>query len=234
MSALAATAVPVITIDGPSGSGKGTVSRAVATALGWHFLDSGALYRLAAMAAGDANLDERDPLAHARTAATMDVRFESNPDGSEKVLLAGRDVTTILRSETTGSAASRVAAIPEVRTALVDRQRRFAQPPGLVADGRDMGSVIFPDAGLKIFLTATPQERARRRHKQLKDKGLDVSLPALSREIAERDARDTGRKVAPLEAAADAILLDSTGLEVDEVVARILRLAHGRFGLGRR
>ena len=226
--------VPIITVDGPSGSGKGTVSRAVAHALGWHFLDSGALYRLAALAAANANLDPRDPIAHARAAAAMDVRFASKPDGGEQVLLGGEDVTVQLRSETTGNAASRVAAIPEVRTALIERQRRFAQPPGLVADGRDMGSVIFPAAGLKIFLTATPEERARRRHKQLKDKGLDVSLPALSREIAERDARDTGRTVAPLEAAADAILLDSTGLEADEVVARVLRLAHERFGLGRR
>ncbi|NJM92730.1 MAG: (d)CMP kinase, partial [Rhodospirillaceae bacterium] len=164
----------------------------------------------------------------------MDVTSAVNADGSEQVLLDGEDVTRTLRSETTGNAASRVAAIPEVRTALIDRQRRFALPPGLVADGRDMGSVIFPGAGLKIFLTATAAERARRRHKQLKDKGLDVSLAALSREIAERDARDTGRKVAPLEAAADAVQLDSTGLEVDAVVAQILRLARERFGVDRR
>lgn len=224
----------IITVDGPSGSGKGTVSRSVAHALGWHFLDSGALYRLAALAAERLRLDPRDAIAHARAAASMDVKFQAGPDGSERVLLEGDDVTDVLRNETTGNAASRVAAIPEVRTALVDRQRRFAQAPGLVADGRDMGSVIFPEAGLKIFLTASPEERARRRYKQLKDKGLDVSLPALSREIAERDARDTGRAVAPLEAAADAIQVDSTGLEVGEVVARILRLAHERFGLGRR
>jgi cytidylate kinase len=226
--------IPVLAIDGPSGSGKGTVSRAVATALGWHYLDSGALYRLAALAAAKTNVDPKDPIAHARAASRMDVRFTSHPDGSEHVLLDGEDVTGELRSETTGNAASRVAAIPEVREALVERQKRFVQAPGLVADGRDMGSVIFPDAGLKIFLTASADERARRRHKQLKDKGLDVSLPALSRVIAERDARDTGRTVAPLEAAADAIQLDSTGFEVDEVVARILRLAHERFGLGRR
>lgn len=226
--------VPILAIDGPSGSGKGTVSRAVATALRWHYLDSGALYRLAALAAAKAGLDAKDPVAHARAASRMDVRFASHADGSEQVLLDGTDVTAELRSETTGNAASRVAAIPEVREALVERQRRFVEPPGLVADGRDMGSVIFPGAGLKIFLTASAEERARRRHKQLKDKGLDVSLPALSREIAERDARDTGRKVAPLEAAADAIQLDSTGLEIDEVVARILRLAHECFGLGRR
>jgi CMP/dCMP kinase len=227
-------AIPIITVDGPSGSGKGTVSRSVANALGWHFLDSGALYRLAALAAERHKLDQKDAIAHARAAGSMDVKFATRADGSEQVLLQGEDVTDVLRNETTGNAASRVAAIPEVRTALVDRQRRFAQLPGLVADGRDMGSVIFPEAGLKIFLTASAEERARRRHKQLKDKGLDVSLPALSREIAERDARDTGRAVAPLEAAADAIQMDSTGLEVGEVVARILRLAHERFGLGRR
>lgn len=226
--------VPVLAIDGPSGSGKGTVSRAVASALGWHYLDSGALYRLAALAAIKGGVNAKDPLAHARAASRMNVRFGSHADGSEQVTLDGIDVTAELRSEMTGNAASRVAAIPEVREALVERQKRFVQAPGLVADGRDMGSVIFPEAGLKIFLTASADERARRRHKQLKDKGLDVSLAALSRDIAERDARDTGRKVAPLEAAADAVQLDSTGLEIDEVVARILRLAHERFGLGRR
>lgn len=227
---MTSVAVPIITIDGPSGSGKGTVSRAVADALGWHFLDSGALYRLTALAAEGLRLAPTDAAGHAAAAGSMDVVFTSNPDGSELVRLDGKDVTLSLRSETTGNAASRVAAIPQVRTALVERQRRFAQAPGLVADGRDMGSVIFPAAGLKIFLTATAEERARRRYKQLKDKGLDVSLAALSREIAERDARDTGRKVAPLEAAADAIQLDSTGLEVDAVVTQILRLADERFG----
>jgi cytidylate kinase len=221
---------PIITVDGPSGSGKGTVSRAVASALGWHFLDSGALYRLAALAALSAQLDPADSAAHGRLAAAMKVRFETGPGGAELIWLDGEEVSHELRTERTGNAASRVAAMPEVRQALLDAQRRFARPPGLVADGRDMGSVIFPAAGLKIFLTATPEERARRRHKQLKEKGLDVSLPALSREIAERDARDTGRQAAPLKAAADAIQVDSTGLEVDEVVARILALARERFG----
>ena len=227
------TQIPIITVDGPSGSGKGTVSRAVADALGWHFLDSGALYRLTAVASERRGIDPSDAAGQARAALDMDVRFGSNAHGGEQVLLDGADVTSTLRSETTGNAASRVAAVPAVRAALVERQRRFAQPPGLVADGRDMGSVIFPQAGLKIFLTASPEERARRRYKQLKDKGLDVSLAALSREIAERDARDTGRTVAPLQAAADAILVDSTGLEVEAVVARILRLAQQRFGTGR-
>jgi cytidylate kinase len=221
--------IPVIAIDGPSGSGKGTVSRAVAAALGWHFLDSGALYRLVALQGLKQGLEPGDEPGHARLASQMRIRFGSRPDGTEMFFLEGADVTGDLRSEATGSAASRVAAMPAVRTALFARQQRFAESPGLVADGRDMGTVVFPTAGLKIFLTATPEERARRRHKQLKDKGVDVSLAALSREIAERDARDTGRKVAPLKAAPDAVVLDSTGLDVEEVVARILRLARERF-----
>lgn len=222
--------VPIITIDGPSGSGKGTVSRAVASALGWHLLDSGALYRLVALAAASNRIEPGDRAAHARIAEGMRVRFDVDASGNERVWLEGTDVTRELRTEQAGEAASRVAAIGEVRTALLDRQRRFAEHPGLVADGRDMGSVIFPAAGLKIFLTASAEERARRRHKQLKQKGLDVSLPALSREIAQRDARDTGREAAPLRAAEDAIHLDSTGLDIEEVVARILRLARERFG----
>jgi cytidylate kinase len=220
---------PVIAIDGPSGSGKGTVSRRVAEALGWHFLDSGALYRLVALAGLRAGLATDDTARHERLARDMQVRFGSGPGGDEQVLLEGQDVTQDLRSEQAGTAASRVAAMPEVRKALFARQRQFARPPGLVADGRDMGTIVFPEAGLKIFLTATPEERARRRHKQLKEKGLDVSLAALSREIAERDARDASRAVAPLKAAPDAIHLDSTGLAVDAVVAQILRLARERF-----
>ncbi len=220
---------PIIAIDGPSGSGKGTVSRKVAAALGWHFLDSGALYRLVALAGLEAGLEPHDVASHARLAQEMDIEFGSGPGGDERVWLAGKDVTGELRSEMAGTAASRVAAMPAVRTALFARQRQFAQPPGLVADGRDMGTVVFPEAPLKIFLTATAEERARRRHKQLKEKGLDVSLPALSREIAERDARDGSRAVAPLKAATDAIHLDSTGLTVDAVVAQILRLARERF-----
>lgn len=222
--------VPVITIDGPSGSGKGTVSRAVAQALGWHFLDSGALYRLTALAAARLGIDTSDAAAQARTATQMQVQFGTHADGSEQVLLEGRDVTDELRSESTGNAASKVAALGEVRQALVERQRRFAQPPGLVADGRDMGTVIFPGAGLKIFLTATPEERSLRRYKQLKDKGLGVSLAALLREIAERDARDAARPVAPLKAAGDAVWVDSTGIGVEVVVKRILELARERFG----
>src|SRR5688572_10561447 len=224
--------VPVITIDGPSGSGKGTVSRAVASALGWHFLDSGALYRLVALAASRQGVNPEDAAAQAQVAAKMDVQFATRPDGAEQVLLEGQDVTAALRSEQTGNAASKVAAVPQVRAALVERQRKFARPPGLVADGRDMGTVIFPRAILKIFLTATPEERALRRYKQLKEKGLGVSLAALSRELAERDARDASRKLAPLEAAGDAVRLDSTGIEVAEVVSRIVQLAHRRFSIG--
>ncbi len=225
---MAATA-RIVAIDGPSGSGKGTVSRKVADALGWHFLDSGALYRLVALSGLRVSLAPHDVSGHARLAHEMKIEFGSDADGDELVLLEGEDVTGELRSEEAGTAASRVAAMPAVRTELFARQRQFARPPGLVADGRDMGTVVFPEAPLKIFLTATPEERARRRHKQLKEKGLDVSLAALSREIAERDVRDGSRTVAPLKAAADAIHLDSTGLTVDAVVAQVLRLARERF-----
>jgi cytidylate kinase len=218
--------VPVVTIDGPSGAGKGTVGRQLAARLGWHLLDSGALYRLTALAGR--HLDPGDVAGHARLAESLDIRFDSLPDGGERVWLGGEDVSSLLRTEETGAGASRVAVWPEVRQALLRRQRDFARGPGLVADGRDMGTVVFPGADLKLFLTATPEERARRRHKQLKDKGSDVSLAALSREIAARDAQDAGRAVAPLKAADDALLLDSTRLSVGEVVERILLLGRER------
>ena len=221
-------ACPIVTIDGPSGSGKGTISRAVARKVGWHLLDSGALYRLVALAGAAAGLRPDDEPSHAALAVHMDVVFTVAADGGERISLAGRDVTTEIRSEAAGQGASRVAAWPTVRQALLARQRAFAVPPGLVADGRDMGTVVFPRAQLKIFLTATPQERALRRHKQLKDKGSDVSLPALSREIAERDLRDQTREVAPLKAAPDACVIDSTGLSVDQVVQRVLELGAAR------
>jgi len=220
--------VPVVTIDGPSGSGKGTISRAVAHAVGWHLLDSGALYRLVALAGQRAGLQPDDRPKHAQLAQAMAVHFGVAPDGAERVELNGEDVTSAIRTETSGAGASRVAAWAEVRGALLHRQRAFAQPPGLVADGRDMGTVIFPWAGLKIFLTATAEERALRRHKQLKDKGSDVSLPALSREIAERDARDQTRQVSPLRPAPDACVIDSTGLGVEAVVGRVLELGAAR------
>jgi CMP/dCMP kinase len=219
---------PIVTIDGPSGSGKGTISRAVAQRIGWHLLDSGALYRLVALAGLAAGLAEDDERRHAELARRMDVRFAVAAEGSERICLDGRDVTAEVRSELAGQGASRVAAWREVRTALLARQRAFATPPGLVADGRDMGTVVFPDAQLKIFLTATPEERALRRYKQLKDKGSGVSLPALSREIAERDLRDQTREVAPLKAAPDACVIDSTGLAVEAVVGRVLELMTAR------
>lgn len=221
-------AAPIVTIDGPSGSGKGTISRAVAQYVGWHLLDSGALYRLVAHAGLGRGLDPQDVEGHARLAASMQVVFGAAPDGSEQVLLDGRDVTRAIRTETAGQGASRVAAWPPVRTALLERQRAFSRPPGLVADGRDMGTVVFPEAPLKIYLTASPDERALRRHKQLKDKESGVSLSALSREIAERDARDSRRAVAPLIPAPDAEVIDSTGLSIEAVVGRVLELGAGR------
>ncbi|MFZ0499460.1 MAG: (d)CMP kinase [Steroidobacteraceae bacterium] len=219
---------PVVTVDGPSGSGKGTISRAVAQRAGWHLLDSGALYRLVAYAGLDRGLDPGDVEGHARLAAAMEVTFGVGSDGSEQVLLAHRDVTQVIRTEAAGQGASRVAAWPSVRTALLERQRAFARPPGLVADGRDMGTVIFPGARLKIFLTASAEERALRRYKQLKEKGSGVSLSALSREITERDARDSTRAVAPLIPAPDAAVIDSTGLPIEEVVGRVLELGARR------
>jgi CMP/dCMP kinase len=222
------SSAPILTIDGPSGSGKGTISRLVAESLDWHLLDSGALYRLVALAGTRAGLDPVDALGHARLALSMDVMFSVGPDGGERIALAGQNVTGEVRSEAGGQGASRVAAWPEVRTALLERQRAFAGPPGLVADGRDMGTVVFPHADLKIFLTASPAARAQRRYKQLKDKGSDVSLPALSREIAERDLRDSTRAVAPLQPAPDAATIDSTDLTIEQVVDRVLALGAQR------
>ncbi len=212
---------PIVTIDGPSGSGKGTISRELADQLGWHYLDSGALYRLVALAALRTHVPLTDAAALTRVAATLDARFESR-GGAEQVCLAGVDVATELRTERAGEGASQVAAIPAVRAALLERQRAFAAPPGLVADGRDMGTVVFPGATLKVFLTASAEERAMRRHKQLKEKGIDVSLPDLSWDIAQRDARDANRTVAPLKPADDARVIDSTSLTPKEVVSRIL------------
>lgn len=212
--------VPVVAIDGPTGSGKGAISRSLAASLGWHLLDSGALYRSVALMANREGLALSEPEALGASASRMRVEFSAAAE-PDSALLDGDNVTALLRTEECGAMASRIAAIPEVRKALWRRQRAFARPPGLVADGRDMGTVVFPEAELKVYLTASPQERARRRYKQLIQKGIDVSLPILSEDIARRDERDANRVVAPLKPAGDARVLDSTGLSPEEVLARI-------------
>ena len=222
------SAVAVVAIDGPSGAGKGTISRRLANRLHWHLLDSGALYRLVALSGLRRQLDPADADGHARLASAMQVQFGSNVQGGELVRLEGEDVTAQLRAEQTGAGASRVAAWPQVRTALLGRQRDFAQPPGLVADGRDMGTVVFPAAPLKVYLTASLEERARRRYNQLNGKESGVSLAALLADIAERDRRDEARSVAPLRAADDAMVIDSTALSVDAVVDQIVLCGRAR------
>lgn len=217
-------AVPVLTIDGPSGSGKGTISRAVAQRLGWHYLDSGALYRAVGLAASWSDLDFSDHAALVRRAFDTEIRFATEGADEPRVLVDGVDATDELRTETTGAAASAIAAIPEVRLALFDKQRAFRQPPGLVADGRDMGTVVFPDAAHKVFLTASAAQRAERRYKQLNEKGVSVTLDGLLREILARDARDAQRAVAPLRPADDAVLIDTTDVPVAQVVERVLAL----------
>lgn len=222
-AATAKEPVPVITIDGPSGSGKGTVSRLVALRLGWHFLDSGALYRLVGLAARNKAVSFDNINKISKIANDLDVVFKSDSDGAGvQIYLQGVDVSDAIRSEQAASDASIVASIPEVRRALLNRQRAFLQSPGLVADGRDMGSVVFPDAQLKVFLTASQQERANRRYKQLKDKGMDVNLPSLLGEIEVRDRRDSERQASPMVAAKDAVILDTTDISIDDVVNRVL------------
>jgi len=220
---------PVITIDGPSASGKGTISALVARALGWQMLDSGALYRLVAYAAlkHDVPLDEVERLE--QIARELNVRFEAGVNNREtSIYLDDENVTGAIRGEDCGNAASTVAAIPEVRTALLDRQRAFQQQPGLVADGRDMGTVVFPDAVLKIYLTASAEERAKRRYNQLIEKGVSVTLADLFNEIAERDQRDSQRAAAPLKPAIDAVELDTTYMTISAVVDHILSLYRER------
>jgi len=217
-------AVPVLTIDGPSGSGKGTISRHVAQRLGWHYLDSGALYRAVGLAASWADIDLSDASALVRCTFDTEIGFREDAGGEPRVIVNGLDATDELRTETAGAAASAIAAIPEVRAALKDRQRAFRRAPGLVADGRDMGTVIFPDAACKVFLTASAEERAERRYKQLKEKGVSVTLDGLLREILARDARDASRAVAPLRPAEDAVRIDTTGQGIDQVVERVLAL----------
>jgi cytidylate kinase len=212
---------PVITVDGPSGAGKGTISHMLAARLGWHFLDSGALYRVTGQACLIEGVDWSDAPAVTAIARHLEVSFTMADDGEVRVAYKGQDVSRAIRTEDGGRGASTVAAIPEVRTALLQRQREFRRPPGLVADGRDMGTVVFPDAPLKIFLTASAEERARRRYQQLLAKGESVSLPRLLEDIEERDARDRSRQVAPLLPADDAVVVDSTGMPVADVFAAV-------------
>ncbi len=212
--------IPVLTIDGPSGSGKGTVAQLMAKDLGWHYLDSGALYRVLAQASIKHGVELGDESSISTLAKNLDVVFLVK-SGELEVLLEGWNVTTLIRSEQAGNAASKVAALPLVRNALLERQRDFRQLPGLVTDGRDMGTVVFPDASYKIFLNASAEVRGQRRYKQLKEKGIECNISDLITEISERDERDRNRTVAPLRPATDAIQLDSTSLGIESVFDRV-------------
>jgi cytidylate kinase len=220
---------PVITIDGPSGAGKGTVARTLADQLGWHLLDSGAIYRVLAVAIQHHQLalDDEEPLIP--VAAHLDVQFEINSQGQSKVILEGENVTELIRTEDIGDLASKVAGFPRVREALLRRQRAFSVSPGLIADGRDMGTVVFPQAKVKIFLTASAEERAQRRFNQLNEMGIDVNILRLLEDIRQRDERDQNRKVAPLVPADGSLTIDSTNISVTEVVNKILMFANGKL-----
>ncbi|MFQ2000050.1 (d)CMP kinase [Aeromonas veronii] len=220
---------PVMTIDGPSGAGKGTLCQLLAEKLGWHLLDSGAIYRVLSLAAlhHDVELDSEASLVP--LAANLDVQFQVEGD-LVKVILEGEDVSRTIRTEEVGNAASKIAAFPRVREALLRRQRAFRQAPGLIADGRDMGTVVFPEAEVKIFLDASAEERAQRRYKQLQDKGFDVNFERLLTEIRERDDRDRNRATAPLKPAEDALVVDSTAMTIDEVLAAVLAYAEQQLG----
>ncbi len=225
----AGSVIPVVTVDGPSGVGKGMVTRALTARLpGWHLLDSGALYRLLAVAAQQTGIDLADAAALASLAPNLDIKFLESEEKQELIILNNQDVTRLVRTETTGGMASRIASIPEVRAALFDRQRAFRRAPGLIGDGRDMGTVVFPDAILKIFLEASADERARRRFNQLRELGVNARLDDLRTEIIQRDERDRGRAVAPLVPASDAVTIDTTSLPPAEVLAKVDELLKSR------
>lgn len=213
---------PVVTIDGPSGSGKGTISKNLAEIKGWHLLDSGAIYRVLAVAAMHHGIEPDDEEALLPLASGLDVQFECVAGEGTLVILEGEDVSDTIRTEEVGSVASKIASLPRVREALLRRQRAFQMEPGLIADGRDMGTVVFPNATVKVFLTASAEERARRRYLELKDRGHDVSMPALLADIQARDERDMNRSVAPLVPAEDALVVDSTDLTIEQVLEKIL------------
>jgi cytidylate kinase len=221
--------IPVITIDGPSGAGKGTVAKIVAEQLGWNFLDSGAIYRVLSVAVQHHNINVDDEEAIIPLASHLDVEFKIVDDGEPRVLLEGEDVTQNIRTEEVGAVASKIAAFPRVREALLRRQRAFKQMPGLLADGRDMGTVVFLDAPVKVFLTASAEERAKRRMIQLQQKGLDVNIGRLLADIRQRDERDQNRSVAPLVPAEGALIVDSTELTVEQVVEKILLFANEKL-----
>jgi len=217
--------IPVITVDGPSGAGKGTVCSHLANWLAWNFLDSGALYRILAVAAEKHHLATNNEPVIAELAESLDVVFDRPQPGKDvTVIFEGNDISQEIRTEECGNSASQIAALPEVRSALLERQRKFRQKPGLVADGRDMGTVVFADAPLKIYLIASATERAKRRYKQLKQKGFSVNLPRLTADIAERDTRDSQRTISPLKPADDAIVVDTTTLEISTVIQKIEKL----------
>jgi len=223
--------IPVITVDGPGGTGKGTLCGHLARYLGWHLLDSGALYRIVAWAALQRGLDLQDEKALSDLARTLDVTFSpaARPGQNIGVSYAGVDITAVIRNEECGRDASIVAALPQVRTGLLERQKSFRTMPGLVADGRDMGTVVFPDADLKIFLTASPEERAKRRYKQLKEKDISVNLRQLLADIAERDARDMERDISPLRAAQAAVIIDTTEVDIKTMVDQVTSLVRDKF-----
>lgn len=221
---------PVVTIDGPSGAGKGTIATLLARQLAWNFLDSGAIYRVLAVASIHHQIEAGDELGLVPLARGLDVSFDAQEQGS-RIVLEGEDITDSIRTEEVGAVASQIAALPRVREALLRRQRAFSQAPGLVADGRDMGTVVFPEAVAKVFLTASAEERARRRYEQLKGRGLDVSMPRLLTDIQARDERDANRTVAPLKPAEDALVVDSTSLTIEQVLDVIVDFVNAKLGL---